>query len=129
MKNLRAYLLLGSAVVLCPCHLPFPIGLLAGGVGGSAAATFLSQNLALVPAYFLFALWMGQRLLARNTTCSILPGRSVDPPPDQVKGRRLVQIQVASGFPVPGDRRFPQTVDMLPGSTTHARMTWFTSFD
>ncbi|GGK38961.1 hypothetical protein GCM10008955_36030 [Deinococcus malanensis] len=72
-RSLRAYLLLGSALLLCPCHLPLLLGLLAGGVGGSAVATFLSQNMTLVlvflTAYFLFALWMGQRLLARNKTC------------------------------------------------------------
>lgn len=80
MKNLRAYLLLGSAALLCPCHLPILIGLLAGGVGGGAAATFLSQNLVLVAvlvtAYFLFALWLGQRLLTRNKTCLTLAGRT-----------------------------------------------------
>lgn len=33
-KNLRAYLLLGSALLLCPCHLPVLLARLAGGVGG-----------------------------------------------------------------------------------------------
>ncbi|WP_034389027.1 hypothetical protein [Deinococcus sp. YIM 77859] len=73
MKNLRAYLLLGTAMLLCPCHLPLLLGLLAGGVGGSAFARFLSQNTALVAAlataYFVFALWLGRRLLTRNNAC------------------------------------------------------------
>ncbi|GGK34231.1 hypothetical protein GCM10008955_30360 [Deinococcus malanensis] len=74
IKNLCAYQLLGSVLVLCPCHLPLLLALLAGGVGGGAFTSFLSQymTLALVvlTAYYLFALWMGQRLLARNTACS-----------------------------------------------------------
>ncbi len=74
-KNLRAYLLLGSALLLCPCHLPVLLGLLAGGVGGSAFTSFLSQNMALVAIfatlYFVFALWMGRRLLTQDRTCAV----------------------------------------------------------
>jgi mercuric ion transport protein len=82
VSHVRAYLLLGSALLLCPCHLPLLLGLVAGGVGGSAFASFLSQNVALVAvfatAYFVFALWMGRRLLTRNeaqaTTTAKLKG-------------------------------------------------------
>lgn len=73
VKNVRAYLLLGSALLLCPCHLPVLLALLAGGVGGSAFASFLSQNMTLVvvfaTVYFVFALWMGRRLLTRHNAC------------------------------------------------------------
>ena len=63
MQTLKAYLLLGSAVVACPCHLPILLVLLAGtGLGG-----FLSQNLGLVAVglagYFILALVLGVRLL------------------------------------------------------------------
>ena len=71
-SKLRGYLLLGSAVLLCPCHLPILLALLAGGVGGSAVAGFLSHHLTTVIAftavYFVFALWLGQRLLSRRDT-------------------------------------------------------------
>lgn len=72
--NLRAYLLLVSALLLCPCHLPVLLAIVAGGVGSSAFASFLSQNMALVLAiatlYFVFALWMGRRLLTQDQTCA-----------------------------------------------------------
>lgn len=67
MKNVRASLLLGSAVLLCPCHLPVLIALLASSVGGTALAAFLHQNVgpvvAFSTAYFVLALWLGRRLL------------------------------------------------------------------
>lgn len=65
--NLRASL-------LCPCHLPILLALLAGGLGGEAFAGFLGRNLPLILAlatgYFVFALWLGQRLLQRQVTLS-----------------------------------------------------------
>jgi mercuric ion transport protein len=71
--NLRAYLLLGSAL-LCLCHLPVLLALVAGGLGGGAAAGFLGRNMPLVlvlaTGYFVFALWLDQRLLRRQVTPS-----------------------------------------------------------
>lgn len=77
--DLRAYLLLGSALLLCPCHLPVLLALVAGGLGGGAVAGFLGRNmplvLALATGYFVFALWLGQRLLRRQVTPSALGRR------------------------------------------------------
>ena len=82
-KNLRAYLLLVSALLLCPCHLPVLLAIVAGGVGSSAFASFLSQNMALVLAiatlYFVFALWMGRRLLTQDRTCAVPNVKGRDP--------------------------------------------------
>ncbi|AFZ69711.1 hypothetical protein [Deinococcus peraridilitoris] len=70
MKRLHRSLLLGSALLLCPCHLPVLIALLAGGLGGGAVVTFLSQNMAwtmaLASLYFILAMWFGTRLLQKE---------------------------------------------------------------
>ena len=80
-SRLRGYLLLGSALLLCPCHLPIVLGLLAGGVGGSAFAAFLSHHMAPVIAfaavYFVFALWLGQKLLSQAQPTRLAGARSV----------------------------------------------------
>ncbi|GAA5512480.1 hypothetical protein Dcar01_01194 [Deinococcus carri] len=72
--NLRAYLLLGSALLLCPCHLPVLLALVAGGLGGNVLAGFLGRSmplvLALATGYFVFALWLGQRLLRRQASAA-----------------------------------------------------------
>lgn len=85
MKKIRAVLLLGSALLLCPCHLPIVLGLLAGGIGGGigggAFAGFLSHHMAPVIAfaavYFVFALWLGQKLLSQAGTTRLPGVRSV----------------------------------------------------
>ena len=80
-SRLRGYLLLGSALLLCPCHLPIVLGLLAGGIGGGAFAAFLSHHMAPVIAfaavYFVFALWLGQRLLSQAEPTRLPGARSV----------------------------------------------------
>jgi len=80
-SRLRGYLLLGSALLLCPCHLPIVLGLLAGGVGGGAFAAFLSHHMAPVigfaAVYFVFALWLGQRLLSQTGATRRPDARSV----------------------------------------------------
>ncbi|WP_231557360.1 hypothetical protein [Deinococcus sp. YIM 77859] len=72
MSHLRAYLLLGSALLLCPCHLPVLLALLIGGFGGGVVAGFLGRTmplvLALATGYFVFALWLGQRRLKRQAS-------------------------------------------------------------
>lgn len=68
------YLLLGSALLLCPCHLPVLLALVAGGLGGNVLAGFLGRNmplvLALATGYSVFALWVGQRLRRRQASAA-----------------------------------------------------------
>ena len=77
VSHLRADLLLGSALLLCPCHLPVLLTVVAGGLGSGAVAGVLSRNmplvLALATGYFVFALWLGQRLL-RHQASAATPG-------------------------------------------------------
>ncbi len=65
-KPWRAYVLLATAAVTCPCHLPLILAIL----GGTALAGVLQENLLLtvigLTAYFLFALAMGLKLLERE---------------------------------------------------------------
>lgn len=62
-RSLKGYLLLGSALVTCPCHLPLIATLLAG----TALGGFLREHAALLVlalgAYFVLALLLGLRLL------------------------------------------------------------------
>lgn len=57
------YLLLATAALTCPCHLPLLMAIL----GGTALAGFPQQNLALtliaLTAYFLFTLLIGLKLI------------------------------------------------------------------
>ncbi|MBI4317188.1 MAG: hypothetical protein HY675_01755 [Chloroflexi bacterium] len=64
MSKLKGYVLLGTALIACPCHLPITLALLAGtSLGG-----FLSDNQALViiglSGYFILALFLSFRILA-----------------------------------------------------------------
>ncbi|MBI3988465.1 MAG: mercury resistance protein [candidate division NC10 bacterium] len=65
-KPWKAYLLLMTAAVTCPCHLPLILAIL----GGTALAGVLRENLFLtligLTAYFLVALAMGLTLLERG---------------------------------------------------------------
>ncbi len=65
MKNLKGYLLLGTAIVACPCHLPLTLGLLAGtSLGG-----LLAENLGLLTVgltgSFVLALGFGLHWIGR----------------------------------------------------------------
>ncbi|MEE9275137.1 MAG: mercury resistance protein [bacterium] len=63
MKGLMGKVLVGTAVVTCPCHLPIYLVLF----GGTALGAFLSENLALsfalLTVYFAFALLLGLKCL------------------------------------------------------------------
>lgn len=64
MSKLKGYVLLGTALIACPCHLPITLALLAGtSLGG-----FIGANLGLVmiglAGYFIVALFVGLRMLA-----------------------------------------------------------------
>jgi len=62
-KSLKGYLLLGLAVVTCPCHLPILLAVLAG----SALAGVLSQHFGLIllmlSVIFLASLLLGLKAL------------------------------------------------------------------
>lgn len=80
-EKLKGYLLLGTALVTCPCHLPIALVLLAGtSLGG-----FLSDNFWLVAigltGYFVLTLSLGMRLLKTaegqsNNAPSVIAGNS-----------------------------------------------------
>jgi len=65
-RSWKGYLLLATAAVTCPCHLPLILTIL----GGTALAAFLQANLAPtllgLTVYFLFALLMGLKLIGRE---------------------------------------------------------------
>lgn len=66
-KPWKAYLLLTTAALTCPCHLPIILAIL----GGTALAGVLRENLLLtliiLTVYFMFALGMGLKLLERES--------------------------------------------------------------
>jgi len=65
-KRKKGYVLLVTAALTCPCHLPIFLALLAGTTLGAV----LRQNLGLVllglTVYFLFALFQGLKMLDRQ---------------------------------------------------------------
>ncbi len=66
-KSLKGYLILGVAVVTCPCHLPILLALLAG----TSLAGVLSQHVGLVlvglAVVFVVSLRLGLRVLRRES--------------------------------------------------------------
>ena len=76
MRKLKGYLLMGSARVACPCHLPITLPLLTALFAGTALGAFLLNNVWLVvaisTAYFIAALALGLRDLGQhNKTCQL----------------------------------------------------------
>ncbi len=72
VRRLAGYLLAGTAVLACPCHLLILLGLAAPALGGSALGAALSGNLQFVvlgaTAYFALALAGAWWLLGRTET-------------------------------------------------------------
>lgn len=66
----KGYLLLATAAITCPCHIPLVLAIL----GGTALAAFLKENLALavlgLTFYFLFALIVGLKLIGQRKEAS-----------------------------------------------------------
>ncbi len=62
-RGLAGKILLGTAALTCPCHIPIYLVLF----GGTALGGYLSENMGLVitalSAYFLFALLAGLRMV------------------------------------------------------------------
>lgn len=74
MTHLKGHLAMGTALVLCPCHLP----ILAAVLGGTVLGATITENLALVipvtAVAFIGALFLGLRWIMREealacTTC------------------------------------------------------------
>ncbi len=70
VRRLAGYMLAGTAVLACPCHLLILLGLAAPALGGSALGVALSANPQLVvlgaTAYFALALAGAWWLLSRS---------------------------------------------------------------
>lgn len=66
-SRVTGWLLLGTAFLACPCHLPLTLGLLAGLTGTGAVGGFFSRNpglvVAIASAYFVLALAIGVAIL------------------------------------------------------------------
>ena len=74
--RVKSFFLIGSALVVCPCHLPITLPLVAALLAGTALGAFLLNNVWLVVAisavYFVGALALGLRYLSQNDkTCQI----------------------------------------------------------
>ena len=71
MKKAIGYLLTGTALIACPCHLVFLLPVALGFLGGTALGAVLAANTGLVVAvatvYFVGALGAGFYLLDRPT--------------------------------------------------------------
>ncbi|MEJ7872002.1 MAG: hypothetical protein WKF67_07060 [Rubrobacteraceae bacterium] len=70
MKKAVGYLLTGTALIACPCHLVFLLPVALGVLGGTALGAVLAANTGLVVAaatvYFVGALGAGLYLLNRR---------------------------------------------------------------
>ncbi len=70
-RSLGGYGLLVTGFLLCPCHLPLVVPLLAVLFGGTALGSWLTSNTTLVyvlaGGYFIAALTVGLWLLNRRT--------------------------------------------------------------
>ncbi|MDP9477963.1 MAG: hypothetical protein M3R38_20160 [Actinomycetota bacterium] len=70
MKTVGAYLLMGTALLACPCHLVFLLPAVLGLLGGTALGTALGANTGWVitaaTVYFVGALAGGLYLLNRR---------------------------------------------------------------
>lgn len=71
LKTITGYLLTATALIACPCHLPFTLPLILGLLGGTAFGAALGANTWLAVAgatiYFVVALGAGLYLLSRHT--------------------------------------------------------------
>jgi mercuric ion transport protein len=70
LKKVVGYLLTGTALIACPCHLVFLLPVALGVLGGTALGAVLAANTGLVVAaatiYFVGALGTGLYLLNRR---------------------------------------------------------------
>jgi hypothetical protein len=74
MTGLKGYLVLLSAVALCPCHLPLFAALLAGTAAGALIAEQQDLLIPMMGAYFVVGLFVGIRWMTqpeKAPTCDV----------------------------------------------------------
>ncbi len=62
-KSLKGYLLLGLAVVTCPCHLPILLAVLAGTGLAGALSQYFGLAFVTLTVVFVASLFLGLRAL------------------------------------------------------------------
>lgn len=67
----KAYALLVTGLVACPCHIPLWIGLVAGTAFGVAFLPYLVPVAVVMGVYFVFALLRGLRMLRECDACEL----------------------------------------------------------
>jgi hypothetical protein len=109
MQRIAGYILAGTAVLACPCHLLLLLGLIAPALGGSALGAALTGNLQLVvlgaTVYFLLALAGAWWLLSWREAESTAPalarsGTGAD-------GRAPASADACCRLPAPAAQRRP----------------------
>lgn len=66
-RPLKAYLLLGLAVITCPCHLLLLLAILAGTALAGALTEHVGLLFVALSAIFIPSLWLGLKALKSNT--------------------------------------------------------------
>ena len=76
MANVKGYLAIVSAVVLCPCHLPILAAVFAGTALGGAITEHYGLFFPLTAIYFIAALVFGLRWMTRSNPAACGPCES-----------------------------------------------------
>jgi mercuric ion transport protein len=66
MSSVKGYLLVFSALVFCPCHLPILAAVLAGTALGASIIDYQGLLFPLMALYFIGALFTGLRWMTRE---------------------------------------------------------------
>ncbi len=61
MASAKGYLMIISALLFCPCHLPILVAVLAGTAVGAALGDYQGLLVPVMAAYFVAALFIGVR--------------------------------------------------------------------
>jgi mercuric ion transport protein len=103
MRSLGKKVLVMTGMLVCPCHMPLVLPLLATALSGTVIGAWLSANMGVVflatTIYFLSALVVGIRWLARmptpgNIQTPVATCPPVSPPP--ATDSRPVAVELAS---------------------------------
>lgn len=86
MRRIGGYLLAATGLLARPCHLPITLPVIAAVGGGTSVGAFLIDNtwllIGVVAAYFVVALLLGSRLIARpessRAACAVRKEDAVD---------------------------------------------------
>lgn len=65
-RSLKGYLLLGLAVVTCPCHLPILLAVLAGTGLAGALSQYFGVTFLILGAIFVVSLVFGLKALTKS---------------------------------------------------------------